>query len=135
VSHTLSFVLSLAAMSAIEKDQIGKLYHTIGEVAELLGVNHSLIRYWEKEFEVLKLKKNKKGNRLFTAKDIDTLRTIQHLLREKGYTIEGARKALKEKRPAVTEQIPEKGPDTDLADLVTRLQVVRAGLVALRDQL
>lgn len=126
-------------MSAIENDQITKLYHTIGEVAQMLGVNHSLIRYWEKEFDVLRLKKNKKGNRLFTAKDIDTLRTIQHLLKEKGYTIDGARKALKEKRPAVAVAAPvaaaPEGSGTDKADLITRLQVVRAGLMALRDQL
>jgi len=126
-------------MSAIDKDQITKLYYTMGEVAELMGVNHSLIRYWEKEFDILKLKKNKKGNRLFTTKDIDTLRTIQHLLKEKGYTIEGARKALKEKRTTVAVAAPvavaAKGPALDKADLITRLQVVRAGLLALRDQL
>ncbi len=72
-----------------------KLYYTIGEVAEMFSVNTSLIRFWEKEFDVLQPKKNKKGNRLFTQKDILNLRIIYHLLKERGFTIEGARKKLK----------------------------------------
>ncbi|MBP7166602.1 MAG: MerR family transcriptional regulator [Bacteroidia bacterium] len=71
-----------------------KLYYPIGEVAEMFGVNTSLIRFWEKEFEILQPKKNKKGNRLFTSDDIKNLRLIFHLVKEKGYTLEGAKKIL-----------------------------------------
>ena len=67
----------------------------MGDVASMLRVNHSLIRFWEKEFEVLKPKKNKKGNRLFTPKDLENLKLIYHLVKERGYTLEGARKRLK----------------------------------------
>ncbi len=73
-----------------EKD-IEKLYFTIGEVAEMLSLTASQIRYWETEFSALRPKKDRKGNRLFTKDDIETLKQIHHLLRERGYTIEGAK--------------------------------------------
>lgn len=73
----------------------GKLYYSIGEVAELFEVNTSLIRFWEKEFEVLKPSKNKKGNRLFTRNDIENLQEIYMLVKEKGFTLQGARDYLK----------------------------------------
>lgn len=81
-----------------ESNKIEKLYYTIGEVAEMFSVNASLIRYWEKEFTVLKPKKNKKGNRLFTQKDIDNLHLIYHLVKEKGMTLSGAKLKLKENK-------------------------------------
>jgi len=68
-----------------------KLYYTIGEVAEMFQVNPSLIRFWEKEFTIIHPQKNKKGNRIFTAKDIDNFRLIYNLVKEKGFTIQGAR--------------------------------------------
>jgi DNA-binding transcriptional MerR regulator len=68
-----------------------KLYYTIGEVSEMFGVNASLIRFWEKEFRIIQPQKNKKGNRLFTARDIDSIRLVYNLVKEKGYTIQGAR--------------------------------------------
>jgi DNA-binding transcriptional MerR regulator len=71
-----------------------KLYYTIGEVSALLGVNASLIRFWEKEFPALKPKKNKKGNRLFTKSDIQHLKEIYHWVKEQGFTLEGARKKM-----------------------------------------
>lgn len=72
-----------------------KRYFTMGEVTEMLNVNASLIRFWHKEFsEFLHPKTNKKGNRLFTPKDVETLQKIYHLVREKGYTLEGAKKEL-----------------------------------------
>ena len=73
----------------------GKLYYSIGEVAEMFEVNTSLIRFWENEFDIIKPQKNKKGNRLFTKKDIDNFHVIFHLVKEKGYTLEGAKKKLK----------------------------------------
>lgn len=72
-----------------------KLYYTISEVADIFGVNASLIRFWEKEFDILKPHKNKKGNRLFTKSDIDNIRIIYHLVKEKGYTLQGAKEKLK----------------------------------------
>ena len=74
---------------------IEKLYYTIGEVSDMFGVNTSLIRFWEKEFEVLKPKKNRKGNRLFTKADVDNLHIIYHLVKERGFTLKGAKEQLK----------------------------------------
>ncbi len=75
---------------------IGKLYYRIGEVAELFKVNTSLIRFYEKEFSIIKPHRNKKGNRLFTQNDIDNFHKIFHLIKEKGYTLDGAKAKLKE---------------------------------------
>lgn len=86
-----------AVMPYIEK-KVEKLYYSIGEVAEMFKVNTSLIRFWEKEFDVIKPKKNKKGNRFFTKKDIDNFHLIFHLVKEKGLTLSGAKKKLKENR-------------------------------------
>ena len=68
-----------------------KLYYSIGEISKILNISTSKIRFWEKEFDTIKPKKNKKGNRLFTKKDIDKLKLIQHLLEDKKYTIQGAK--------------------------------------------
>ncbi|MCF6213833.1 MAG: MerR family transcriptional regulator [Flavobacteriaceae bacterium] len=74
-----------------------KRYYSIGLVAKAFNVNVSLIRFWEQEFELIKPKKNKKGNRLFTKDDIKNLQLIYRLVKENGYTLEGAKKKLKEK--------------------------------------
>lgn len=81
-------------MTDINSDN-DKLYYTIGEVAEMFNVNTSLIRYWEKEFAIIKPKKNKKGNRLFTKKDIENFHIIYHLVKERGMTLQGAKMKLK----------------------------------------
>ena len=73
-----------------------KRYYKIGEVAKAFGVNTSHIRFWEKEFDILKPKKNKKGNRLFTQDDLKNLQLIYHLVKEKGFTLEGAKSKMKE---------------------------------------
>lgn len=73
----------------------GKQYYSIGEVAHAMQVNASLLRFWEREFEVIKPKKNKKGNRFYTPQDIDTLRSIYQLVKERGFTLAGAREKLK----------------------------------------
>ncbi len=73
-----------------------KRYYSIGEVAKAFNVNASLIRFWEKEFDVLKPKKNAKGNRKFTPEDIKNLKFIYHLVKERGFTLEGAKTHLKE---------------------------------------
>ncbi len=75
-----------------------KHYYSIGEVSEYFGVKTSLIRFWEKEFDIIQPKKNRKGNRFFTKKDIDHFHTIYHLVKERGFTLDGARKKLKENK-------------------------------------
>lgn len=81
----------------MEESKSGKYYYSIGEVAEMFGVNTSMIRYWEKEFDVLRPRKNKKGNRLFTERDVRYVHVIYHLTKVKGYTLAGAKQALKDK--------------------------------------
>lgn len=80
------------------ENKIEKLYYTIGEVAEIFDVNTSLIRYWEKEFDVIKPHKNKKGNRMFTKRDIENFHLIYNMVKERGMTLKGAQKKLKENR-------------------------------------
>lgn len=77
--------------------QTDKLYYTIGEVANMYKVKHSLIRFWEKEFAIINLHKSSKGNRLFTKKDLETFDKIYQLVKVQGYTLEGAKKALRVK--------------------------------------
>ena len=81
-----------------KEKKVEKLYFSIGEVAEMFQVNSSLIRFWEKEFDIIKPKKNKKGNRFFTQQDIESIRLIYHLVKERGLTLSGARKKIKENR-------------------------------------
>ena len=81
-----------------ENKKSNKLFYSIGEVAAMFDVNASLIRYWEKEFDIIKPQKNKKGNRLFTQRDIDNFHLIWHLVKERGMTLKGAQKKLKENR-------------------------------------
>jgi DNA-binding transcriptional MerR regulator len=81
-----------------KEKKVEKLYYSIGEVAEMFNVNPSLIRFWEKEFDIIKPKKNKKGNRFFTVQDIDNFRLIFHLVKEKGLTLQGARKKIRENK-------------------------------------
>ncbi len=74
---------------------VEKMYYSMGEVSKIIGENASLIRFWEREFSILSPKKNSKGNRLFTAKDLENLKLIYHLVKEKGYTLQGANDYLK----------------------------------------
>lgn len=87
------------------KDEDLKIYYAIGEVARHLGVNPSLIRFWEKEFPQLKPKKNRRGDRLYTKKDIQLLEKIYQLVKVEGYTLEGARKHLSARRPTYAEEV------------------------------
>ena len=76
--------------------QTGKLFYSIGEVAKMFDVNTSLIRFWEKEFDIIKPKKNNKGNRLFTQADVDNFHIIYHIVKERGFTLKGAKETSKE---------------------------------------
>ena len=102
-----------------------KLYYSIGEVAEAFGVNTSLIRFWEKEFDVLKPKKNAKGNRKFTPQDIKNLELIYHLVKERGFTLEGTKTHLKEHKQETLNKF----------DLIRKLENIKAQLQQLKDQL
>lgn len=84
---------------------IEKKYFSIGEVAEMMGVATSLIRFWESEFDIIKPKKNRKGNRQFTREDIDNVKLIYHLVKEKGYTLQGAKDLLKNGNDSLKEKI------------------------------
>ncbi|WP_423149257.1 MerR family transcriptional regulator [Rubrolithibacter danxiaensis] len=85
-----------------ERD-INKLYYTMGEVTELFNVNASQIRFYEKEFDILQPKKNKKGNRLFSPEDVENLKIIFHLVKDKGFTLQGAKEYLKSNKSEVKE--------------------------------
>jgi len=104
-----------------------KLFYSMGEVAEMFDVNQSLLRHWESQFSVLRPKRNKKGNRLFSPQDVETLKLIYHLVKERGMTLDGARKALRQSRR-------EGGVRRD-AELAERLQRIRALLVEVREDL
>lgn len=89
-------------MEEEKKPQTEKLYYTIGEVADMFDVNASLIRYWEKEFDMIKPRKNKKGNRFFTQKDIENIELIYHLVKVKGLTLKGAKLKLEQNKEGTT---------------------------------
>ncbi|MEN8188002.1 MAG: MerR family transcriptional regulator [Bacteroidota bacterium] len=102
-----------------------KRYYKIGEVAKAFDVNTSLIRFWENEFDVIQPKKNKKGNRMFTQEDVKNLQLIFHLVKEKGYTLEGAKIKLKEN--------PEQTSDNH--DIIVRLENIKNELLNIKNQL
>jgi len=109
----------------LKQKPIKKLYYSIGEVATMFDVNNSLIRFWEKEFSIIKPKKNKKGNRYFTDKDIDNFKIIFHLVKERGYTLDGAKKKLRENKEDTIQNV----------EIVNQLKEIRAQLVAIREVL
>lgn len=102
-----------------------KRYYKIGEVAKAFGLNTSHIRFWEKEFDVLKPKKNKKGNRLFTQEDLKNLKLIYHLVKEKGFTLEGAKSKMKENPRGVEGNY----------DIIIRLERIKAELVNIKNEI
>jgi len=102
-----------------------KLFYKISEVAEIFDINISAVRFWEKEFDILKPKKNKKGNRLFTPKDIENIKIIHYLLKERGYTVEGAKKKLKE----------NKLDTIDNVQIIGHLKEIRKFLSKLKEEL
>jgi len=102
-----------------------KRYYGIGEVAKAFGVNTSLIRFWEKEFDALKPKKNAKGNRKFTPEDIKNLKFIYHLVKERGFTLEGAKTHLKE----------EKQKTLSNFQIISKLEGIKEQLTKIKEQL
>jgi DNA-binding transcriptional MerR regulator len=107
----------------LRKQPFGKLYYRIGEVADMFKVNTSLIRYYEKEFDIIKPHRNKKGNRLFTQ---NHFHSIFHLIKEKGYTLDGAKMQLKGNRAV------NNAPEQDIKNSLLRM---KRFLIELREQL
>jgi hypothetical protein len=115
----------------IDIQQLSKLYYSIGEVAELLNVNASLLRFWEKEFKFEISKKNAKGNRLFSVKEIDKINRIYHFVKIEGYTLDGAKKALRSK--VVSESRLESSDNHDA--VILRLEQIKRRLIHLKTTL
>lgn len=108
-----------------QEKNIEKLYYPIGEVAKMFNVNTSLIRFWEKEFDIIQPKKNKKGNRLFRKEDIDNFKIIYHLVKERGYTLQGAKDKLKD----------NKEDTVHTSEIVDRLKKIKGFLLDLKAEL
>lgn len=104
---------------------MAKLLYSMGEVTEMFDVNASLIRYWESKFDCIKPHKNKKGNRMFTPSDVENLKLIYHLVKEKGMTLEGANNTMKRRGKSVKRDV----------SILERLQNIRAMLVEVRNSL
>jgi DNA-binding transcriptional MerR regulator len=102
-----------------------KRYYSIGEVAKAFDVNASLIRFWDKEFDILKPKKNAKGNRMFTPEDVKNLQLIFHLVKERGFTLEGAKTHLKEGQKKTLDKF----------DIISKLESIRTLLTNIKNQL
>lgn len=115
-------------MGKLADIQLTKLYYSIGEVAAIFDVNTSLIRFWEKEFTIIQPKKNKKGNRLFTVKDIEHFNKIYQLVKMEGYTLDGAKKALKSRETGETPVPVNLSND----QIIRRLEEIRAKLLSLK---
>lgn len=104
---------------------IEKKYFSIGEVAEMLNVATSLIRFWESEFDIIKPKKNRKGNRQFTREDIDNVKLIFHLVKEKGYTLQGAKDLLRDGNEATQEKV----------EIIDSLKRIKKFLIEIRSKI
>ncbi len=102
-----------------------KRYYAIGEVAKAFDVNASLIRFWDKEFDIIQPKKNAKGNRMFTPEDVKNLQLIYHLVKERGFTLEGAKTHLKE----------NKKQTLDKFDVIRKLERIKSTLIEIKNQL
>jgi DNA-binding transcriptional MerR regulator len=126
-------------VSRIQEHELTKLYYTIGEVAEMFNVNTSLIRFWEKEFSAIKPKKNNKGNRLFTVKDILTIDRIYELVKEEGHTLDGARKSLRERKSAPasslksTEKPIEHPSSMDYEEVIRKLEALKNRILKMKN--
>ena len=105
--------------------KIKKIYYSIGEVAEIFKVNTSLIRFWEKEFDIIKPNKNNKGNRQFTSADIDNFHLIYFLVKEKGMTLKGAKQKLKENRETTEKKF----------EVIKRLQEIKQELLDIKNSI
>jgi len=108
-----------------QNHKIDKHYYSIGEVAEMFGVNTSLIRYWENEFDNIKPYKNKKGNRMFTKEDIEQVKLVYYLVKERGMTLKGAQQKIKDNKNSATQEY----------QIVARLKLIREMLIEIKEEL
>ncbi len=108
---------------ALKKDKNLKLYYSISEVAQMFDVNESTLRFWEKEFDEINPRKTPKGTRFYKQEDIDAIRLIYHLVKERGMTLAGARQRLKDNKDATMRQ----------EEIVHRLKQIKDELIAMRD--
>lgn len=97
----------------------------MGEIAKAFNVNQSLIRFWDKEFDILKPKKNAKGNRMFTPEDVKNLQLIYHLVKERGFTLEGAKIHLKEGQKKTLDKF----------EIVKKLENIKIQLINIKNEL
>lgn len=102
-----------------------KRYYSIGELAKAFNVNASLIRFWDKEFDILKPKKNAKGNRMFTPEDVKNLQLIYHLVKERGFTLDGARVHLKEGQQKTLDKF----------EIIRKLESIKTTLINIKNEL
>ena len=105
--------------------QPDKRYYSFGEIAKAFDVNASLIRFWDGEFDILKPKKNAKGNRMFTPEDVNNLKLIYHLVKERGFTLEGARTHLKEGQKKTLDKF----------EIISKLETIKTQLMNIKNQL
>ncbi|WP_017732217.1 MerR family transcriptional regulator [Nafulsella turpanensis] len=110
---------------AYKEKKIEKKYFSIGEVATQLNVATSLIRFWENEFDIIKPKKNRKGNRQFTREDIESVKLIYHLVKEKGFTLQGAKEMLKNNQKNIQDRLV----------LIDSLKEIRSFLVEMKNNM
>jgi DNA-binding transcriptional MerR regulator len=108
-----------------KETKVEKLYFTISEVAAMFNVNASLIRYWEKEFDIIQPRKNKKGTRFFTKQDIDNFHLIYNLVKERGMTLRGAQKKLRESREEATNNF----------EIIKSLKEIKEMLIEIKEEL
>jgi DNA-binding transcriptional MerR regulator len=100
-------------------------YYSIGELAKAFDVNASLIRFWDKEFDILKPKKNAKGNRMFTPEDVKNLQLIYHLVKERGFTLDGAKVHLKESQKKTMDKF----------EIIRKLELIKTQLINIKNEL
>jgi DNA-binding transcriptional MerR regulator len=105
--------------------QPDKRYYSIGELAKAFNVNASLIRFWDKEFDILKPKKNAKGNRMFTPEDVKTLQLIYHLVKERGFTLDGAKVHLKQGQKKTLDKF----------EIISKLETIKTQLINIKNEL
>ncbi|MEQ9187297.1 MAG: MerR family transcriptional regulator [Cryomorphaceae bacterium] len=110
---------------AFKEKESFKLYYSIGEVAEILNVNASLLRFWEKEFDLVKPQKNAKGNRIYKEQDVKNLKLIHHLVKDRGFTLDGAKKKIKDQHKALLEK----------SEMIESLKHVKDMLLDLKESL
>ncbi|MEG1749632.1 MAG: MerR family transcriptional regulator [Tannerellaceae bacterium] len=107
----------------LKKDKDLKLYFSISEVAEMFDINDSTLRFWEKEFDIIHPRKTAKGTRFYKQEDIDSVRLIFHLVKERGMTLAGARQKLKENRETTFQR----------EEIVNQLKQIKEELISMRD--